>query len=475
MANSLTRDFTGTPTNAKKFTVSFWVKFSQFSTNQIIMCNYGNSGSDDFQIQFRNDNTIGILDYKGASVNNNHESTRKFVDSTSWYHFVISADSTQSTGADRLKFYVNGVRETSWASATDIGQNNDYNWNKETAGTSLGHVIGQSGSGSNIFQGYLAHIHNVDGSALAPTVFGETDSTTGEWKPILTPSYTVGTNGWFLKFENSGALGTDSSGNSATFSVSGNVKQSLSTPSNVFCTLDYNQAYSPASVDYAGTAYLGTSTSARGCASTQMVKNGKWYFEVKVETDRTSADGATISISKNGTHAQRRWRNEGASAIVGKETGSNGCEGITYQPMTSTPNIIDDGGGGTVNYGSTASANDIIMVAVDLSAATSKIWFGKNGTWFNAPSTSSAGDPANGNYAGLSFAKGDDFWGINITSVVNAADNANKYMYVNFGEGRFGSVAISSSNADGAGIGAFEYSVPSGFYAICTKNIKDYG
>ena len=102
----------------------------------------------------------------------------------------------------------------------------------------------------------------------------------------------------------------------------------------------------------------------------------------------------------------------GAAAIVGKETGSNGCEGITYQPMTSTPNIIDDGGGGTVNYGVQASANDIIMMAVDLSAATSKIWWGKNGTWFNAPCNFKCWrTSATGANPGLSFAKGDEFWG----------------------------------------------------------------
>ena len=71
--------------------------------------------------------------------------------------------------------------------------------------------------------------------------------------------------------------------------------------------------------------------------------------------------------------------------------------------MTSTPNILDAGGGGTVNYGTQASANDIIMCAFDLD--NGKIWFGKNGTWFDAPSTSDAGDPANGNYEGLSFDK----------------------------------------------------------------------
>ena len=466
MANSYLSK-TPTASNRRTMTFSVWVKRASLGQHVIL-----GAGTDRAFLDFDNDDDLMFRGWNGSSYDFLIVTSRKFLDTTSWYHIVAAMDTTQATDTNRIKIYINGVQETSFSTSTYPSQNYDSLFN-----SNIVHEIGRNNSGTtHYFDGQMAHFHFVDGTALTPSTFGETDSTTGEWKPKLNPSVTYGTNGFFLKFENSGALGTDSSGNSNTYAVSGNLKQSISTPSNLFCTLDPNQAYVPASVDYAGTAYLGTSASADGCASTQMVKNGKWYFEVKLGTDRTTSDSATISISKNGTHAQRRWRNSGgANAIVGKETGSNGCEGITYQPLTSTPNIIDDGGGGTVNYGSTASANDIIMVAVDLSAATSKIWFGKNGTWFYAPSTSSAGVPANGNYAGLSFAKGDDFWGINITAVTNQANNANKYMYCNFGEGRFGTTAVASANADGNSVGAFEYAVPSGFYAICTKNIKDYG
>ena len=61
---------------------------------------------------------------------------------------------------------------------------------------------------------------------LTPTTFGETDSTSGIWKFKSPSGVTWGTNGFHLKFENSGALGTDSSGNSNTFTVNGNLKQS---------------------------------------------------------------------------------------------------------------------------------------------------------------------------------------------------------------------------------------------------------
>ena len=473
MANSLTRDFTATPTNAKKFTISFWVRFTKFHSNQSIISNYGNSGNDDFAIQFRNDNTLGIIDWKGAGVANNHESTRTFEDPTSWYHIVVAGDSTESTGSDRLKLYVNGLRETSWASATDIGQNNDYNWNKETDGTSLGHVIGQSGNAGNIFQGNLAHVHNVDGTALTPSTFGETDSTTGEWKPKLNPSYTVGTNGWFLKFENSGALGTDSSGNGATFTVSGNVKQSNNTPSNLFPTLDrFQNGFDPSgTVNNAGTTLLSYANGTYTTNCTMMMSTGKWYWEVKSETDATN-ESYCIQLYQNGSIAAYMYRYNPNNSQVGRRAEGSG---ITYFPNESAPKFIFENAA-INNYGTQASANDIIMCALDLSnATTGKLWFGKNGTWYNAPGTSDLGNPATGANAGVSFAKGGEYWGISISSGSNAANNAERDTHINFGTGHFGNTAVSSAQSDDAGVGIFEYDPPAGFYAICTKNIKTYG
>ena len=472
MASYLSKDFTSTSTNAKKFTVSMWFKLNRTNANQTLLSNT-NTGGNQFSIDYRSDKKIGVIGYISGGVTHNHETSRLLLDLTSWYHLVVAGDSTLSTSTDRLKIYINGERLTSFSSATAITQNNDYEMNKEMSGTSNGWHIGYNASG-NQFLGVMTHVHNIDGLAYAPTVFGETDSTSGGWKGILAPSVTYGTNGWFMKMENAGAMGTDSSGNGTTFTVNGDLKQSPDTPSNNFCQLDGNQSYDIGTLEYAGTAYLGNSTNARGINSTQMFKNGKWYAEFKPAGSNTQANGTTISIQKNGTHANRRWRNQGTSAIPGSETGSNGCEAITYQPMTGTPNLIDDGGGGTVNYGVQASANDIIMMAVDLSSATSKIWFGKNGTWFSAPGTSNVGNPATGANAGLSFAKGDDFWGVNITVVENS-DGTDKHTFCNFGNGYFGATAVSSGNADDNSVGIFEYDVPAGFFAICTKNIKTYG
>jgi len=464
--------------NQKTYTVSAWCKNTCKVGNSqtIFSSDVEDDGSNYGSLSIESDGIVKFINLTSGSLVTNYQSNRQLQDATSFYHIVLRVDTTQSTASDRIRIYINGEQLTSWAYSTTPSQNTDTGVFKSGSATLIG--ARHSSSSQNRWEGYLGHVHIVDGSSLAPTVFGETDSTSGIWKPKLSPTgITYGTNGAFLKFLDASALGTDSSGNTNTYTVIGNLKQGTDTPSNNFCTLDTHQVYGANvnggnKIDFAGTSTLGTSGISQHANGTQMVKNGKWYWEVKLGGDNTSADRVSIDIYKNGTFASKNWR---AGTLYGKETGSNGCEAISYQPQTSTPNLVDDGGGGTVNYGVQASQNDIIMCALDLSGTTAKWWLGKNGTWFNAPSTSSAGDPANSNHAGISFVKGDDFWGFAVGSAVNNAGNANTYMHCNFGQGRFGADAVASANADGNSVGAFEYAVPSGFYAICTKNIKTYG
>jgi hypothetical protein len=48
-------------------------------------------------------------------------------------------------------------------------------------------------------------------------------------------------------------------------------------------------------------------------------------------------------------------------------------------------------------------------------------------------------------------------------------------MHFNFGSGYFGTTAVSSANADANGHGIMEYAVPTGYYTLNTKNIKEFG
>ena len=129
----------------------------------------------------------------------------------------------------RIKIYINGEQITSFSSSTNPTQNTDYGWNQAS-----NHFIGSTGQPGGYYNGSMSHFHFIDGTAYEASDFGETDSTTGIWKPKTAPSVTYGTNGFFLKFENSGAFGTDSSGNSNTFTVNGTMTQTIDTPSNVF-------------------------------------------------------------------------------------------------------------------------------------------------------------------------------------------------------------------------------------------------
>ena len=43
---------------------------------------------------------------------------------------------------------------------------------------------------------------------------------------------------------------------------------------------------------------------------------------------------------------------------------------------------------------------------------------------------------------------------------------------LNFGNGYFGTTAISSAGSNASGFGTFEYDVPSGYTALCTKGLN---
>ena len=132
----------------------------------------------------------------------------------------------------------------------------------------------------------MAHYHFVDGTAYAASTFGETDSTTGIWKPKTAPSVTYGTNGFFLDFADSSAMGDDESGNTNDYTVSGTMTQTIDTPSNVFAT--WNPLV-PKGTFSNGNTVWDSVASGDGCAfSTLAVSSGKYYAEVKCTGSTTS-------------------------------------------------------------------------------------------------------------------------------------------------------------------------------------------
>ena len=489
MADSyLSKDF-GSAGNQKTMTFSWWYKRDGVSSggqNQCVVISGQQQSYPTHSIRIDGSDRLYVRSGIGPGNSNDITvvTTRKFRDH-SWYHFVVAIDTTQATDTNRVKVYVNGVQETAFDIAVYSTQNYDSEFNR-------GHEVENIGRFNNAdtydgittyTSGHFAHYHFVDGTALTPSTFGETDSTSGEWKAKLSPSVTYGSKGFFLKFENAGALGTDSSGNSNNWTVNGNVKQSVSTPNNLFCTLNPNEGYQTgilSALKYAGTGWEDgdySNDGYKGIAGTLACTKGKWYFEVK----HVQGMYSTAGISKAGTKASAQTIN---THYKNPFYAGNEGDGFGFQ-MGTQPTLIQRGDSteaqwyqsdGSTNIASFANG-DICMIAYDLDAG--KIWWGKNGTWLDAPGTSNTGNPATGANAHKTWTANGEFFRPAVSvyqRTYGGGSGANpNSVQCNFGEGRFGTTAVSSGNADSQGKGTFEYAPPTGFLAVCTSNIKNYG
>ncbi len=212
-SSNLSKNFSSAG-NTKTWTWSAWVKFTHNGNNEVIF-NSAN-GNNFHSLYLRSDGTLKWDDVIGGSdVQLNKITNQVFKDFSAWYHIVLTVDTTQSTAANRNRMYVNGVQST-FASGNDFAQNDNSQFNQGSAFTN---TIG-SGYNATYSSIYLADIQFVDGQALAPTDLGEYDDN-NNWNPKAY-SGTYGTNGFYLKFadnSSNSALGTDSSGNSNTFTV----------------------------------------------------------------------------------------------------------------------------------------------------------------------------------------------------------------------------------------------------------------
>ena len=446
MANSYLNRTTGSPSNADKITISAWVKRTTQGAEQVIIGEYGSS-TNRSKLQFKSDDKLEYYQVDGGSATVQIRTSRVFRDPSAFYHIVMQYDSAQSTSSDRLKIYVNGTQETSLSVSTYPPQNQDTRLNK--SGVNL--HIGQDGNNANYVDGYISHIALVDNAIVAPTTFGETDSTSGIWKFKSPSGVTWGTNGFHLKFENSAALGTDSSGNTNTFTVNGNLKQALDTPSNVYATMNpLNVPTSNApTFSFGNTKTVTAGSSGRfGGTSTLGMSAGKFYVEAKatVAANPRNCIGTTYEPSEQA-------RNNGTQYSY--------SDSISYNAETG--DVVNSSG--TIYSGSTYTTGDIIQMAIDMD--NNKLYFGKNGTWLNS------GVPTSG-----STGTGAVSLTANKTQFIIQSDNTSgsdqSTFEFNFGNGFFGITPISSAGSNGNG-SLFEYDVPSGYYALNTKNLNTYG
>jgi len=439
--------------NRKTFTISLWTKPSSVSQQQMFL------SADDNQFGFESNGVIFFYENNGGTEKPYIRWEPNHRDPSAWYHICLAVDTTQSTDTNRVKLYVNGTQITSYASTpTHPDQNQDLTWN-----TNVAHAIGRYSSSGGHYDGYMAEYVLIDGTALDPTSFGEFDSDTNIWKPIDVSGLTFGTNGFYLDFENSGSLGADVSGNGNNFTVNNltSIDQTTDTCTNNFCTLNPlvtatsvtdNQNYSegntiiiPNSTDNYGTTF-----------STMGVQgSGKWYWEAQIVWNGTSNNAnfpRTIGFVTEDYAFNYSY--------LGQDQESWGMLFSDDSPDQWFASHPDENN----NEGGTMANGDTVNLALDLD--NGYFYFGVNGTYINS------GDPTSGaTGTGAVFTlTATDLSKFIIPAVTNATNTT--YYKFNFGNPAY---SISSGNSDGNGYGLFEYQPPSGYLALCTKNLATDG
>jgi len=450
----LTREFAQEPTgNRKTFTISFWVKRSSLSSNHAVVSASTTSNFNDKLVGFRGDtNGIEVNNVASGSDAIQIITNRKFRDISAWYHIVVAIDTTQSSLADGVKLYVNGERDTNFDGTPVYNQNATFEIGRNGSTTAIGMMQVNS---TQFFDGYLAEMHFIDGVQKDQTDFGKFNDN-GVWIPKKYDG-TYGNNGFYLEFKqtgfsaNSSGIGADTSGNDNHFSISNltEIDVTTDTCTNNFITMN------PLATNSRGTFTQGNceiSTNVSGSSpfgqvefGTFAVNKGKWYFEAKLIS---AGSGGKMGIGIN-----ERWE-------TNKYTNGHNNIGSSGNAFYSNQGDIKVGTGSDQSA-SSYSNDDVIGVAFDLD--NSKVYFHKEGVYQRS------GDPANGTGGDTLTSTFNDYWTVWVTK---DDTNHNTNVKFNFGNAPY---SISSGNSDSEGFGNFEYAVPSGYFALCTKNLAEYG
>jgi len=452
MATYLNRTPSGA-SNRKTWTYSTWVKRSKLGAGScFFQCG---AGTVEFGAYFMANDTLEVYEYDSGSFRFQYKTDQVFRDPSAWYHIVIACDTTQGSAGDRVKIYLNGSQITSFSTATNPSQDQNTSVN-----STLPNVIGAFHSlSSGFYLGYMAQTILVDGTALTPSTFGSTNAN-GIWVPNTSPSVTYGTNGFKLDFAGTGTaanasgFGADSSGNGNHFASNslGTNPSTTDTCQNNFATLNPLSTSSFTSLSKGILVATGNTSANNGhTLGTMAPSAGKWYWEAKYVT----AAGSTASNYPNVGVYPMKFSRQPLNGPNFAEAGyySDGCE---YRPDGSKFR-----NNSTSGYGTAWSTGDIIGVALDMENYA--VYFSRNGTFQDS------GDPTSGaskTGAAQSWSAAEGAYAVSCSSYHDSV------MQFNFGNPVY---TIASGNADANGYGSFEYAPPSGYYALCTKNLALYG
>lgn len=354
----------GTPTNNKIYTFSAWVKRGSLGSLQSLL-GYANPGNTEATaIYISASDVISFFARTGGVDAVDIRSTQVSRDPSAWFHLVLAYDTTQATASNRVKIYYNGTQITSFSLATYPALND--NWYINNASTT--NYIGSSNTTINFFDGYLADTYFIDGQALTPASFGETNALTGVWQPKAYTG-TYGTNGFYLDFENTSsvaALGTDKSGNGNTWTVNNvsltagvtydsmtDVPTLTSATAANYAVLNPLDTNRQILIDQANLRIAYNGATFGNIRGTIGVTSGKWYWESVITS--SGVISSVVGIYRNDTPIASSF---GANAY-----------GYTYLGNKRS-NGIDTA------YGATYTTNDIIGTAFDADNGT--ITFYKN-------------------------------------------------------------------------------------------------
>ena len=449
--------FSQTPSSSSgtTFTYSMWIKRGRIGLNGYLIRMVASDNSEaDLVIE---SDKIRIQEYNGTSGANKWKyiTNRVFRDPSAWYHIMYVVDTNNGTASDRVQLYINGVRETSFSTAT----NPSSGATSCLATTGARTFGGKASAGS--FDGYMAECVYVDGTAKSTTDFGEFDEDSPTiWKPKDVSSMSLGSTGWYLDFEDSSSLGNDASGsNNWTSNNLAAIDQSTDTCTNNAVTFtatdpsasNFTLSQGNLKIDKSGSGTFGL------YGSSIMLSSGKWYWEVKMTADAGS-DRTRVGLAAY-------------ESVTGTSSIQGSYSGFEFTCTTSGRfSFTVDGSTTEVDGFNGYSTGDIIRFALDMD--NTKLYVGRNADWFNYSSSATGGDPTSGSGWVTNNATA---LAAPVTIYAGHSVGVSGSSELEFNFGATNTFSVSSGNSDGNGYGNFEFSVPSGYYAINSKNLAEYG
>jgi len=450
----LERSFDGSG-DRTQWTVSFWIKRTKLQTARILYTR-NSTGNDQGGIYFSNDK-LQYFDRTGNVDQGNITTSEIFRDFDKYYHVVASLDAPNQ----QFKFYVNGVEK-------DINTN--------TAIANATHSLFRSGvtaigyepnAGGSYHAGNLSEFIVVEGQVLQPTAFGEFYNDVWVAKEY---TGTFGSNyGFHLDFADSSDIGNDVSGNNndmTTVTGIGSEDVHKDEPSNVFASI----VPSKDMTDDRGNLRLSTSRTGVWDATFANigVRSGKWYYEARLNVGNSDTFrnvlGWDIDIERVGTGTPM-YNHVGTSSDPFTTV-------LSTNYLYASWNSVYYKEGGTNGTSVNSSDGDVFMCAADFD--NNKIWFGINGTWY-ANDGGSDGDPAAGTNESLTMQSID--YGKHAHPVFflrSDGTSGSNTLFLNFGQdSTFNNAETAGQQAtDSNGHGEFHYTPPTGFLALCSKNLK---